>query len=104
MSEAKLIPADGSAPSIYAAPDGKHYWNCWTNNYRPERDGYIIHVFCEEDRTGRTLCGCLTSDGGGESYPRDGVPSCRRCKTIMKKRGALDKPNSALSGDDKETR
>lgn len=78
-------------PDRYVAPDGKHYWNCWTSNYQPDRDGYVIHAFCEEDRTGRTLCGVTSSDGGGESFPLDGQPSCRRCKGTMVKRGALEK-------------
>ncbi len=75
--------------SKYAAPDGKHYWNCWTNNYQAVRDGYCIHVFCEEDRTGRTCCGVIAQQGGGESYPLDGRPSCLKCRRIMIKRGAL---------------
>lgn len=73
----------------YVAPDGRHYWNCWTSNYRQERDGYCIHAFCEEDRTGRTLCGVRSSDGGGESFPKDGRPSCTKCRRTMTNRGAL---------------
>ena len=73
----------------YVAPDGKHYWNCWTGNYQASRDGYVIHVFCEEDRTGRMLCGGVAWEGGGESYPRDGRPSCLKCERIMVRRGAL---------------
>lgn len=73
----------------YAAADGKHYWNCWTRNYQPERDGYCIHVFCEEDKSERTLCGVVAADGGGLSCPLEAVPSCRRCQKIMVKRGAL---------------
>ncbi len=73
----------------YRAPDGLHYWNCWTSNYRRADDGYTIHAFCEEDRTGRALCGVRTAEGGGESFPRDGWPSCVRCKATMVKRGAL---------------
>lgn len=69
-------PATGSAVPAkkdeYVANDGKHYWNVWTNNYQRERDGYCIHAFCEEDRTGRTLCGVIGQEGGGESFPKDG--------------------------------
>lgn len=85
----KFLPMNRRLRENLAALDGKHYWNCWTNNYRPERDGYCIHVFCEEDRTGRTLCGCISSDGGGESYPLEGMPSCLRCLRIMKSRSAI---------------
>jgi hypothetical protein len=74
----------------YAAIDGKHYWNCWTSNYQPERDGYCIHAFCEEDRTGRALCGVRQIEGGGQSFPNDvPTPSCLKCRRIMIKRGAI---------------
>lgn len=76
----------------YAALDGRHYWNCWTSNYQRHRDGYCIHAFCEEERTGRTLCGVRSSEGGGLSFPKDGEPSCIRCLGTMTKRGALSKP------------
>lgn len=79
-----------SAESKYAALDGKHYWNCWTRNYQPERDGYCIHAFCEEDRTGRTLCGVIANDGGLQSFPHDeDQPSCLKCRAIMIKRKAI---------------
>ena len=73
----------------YVARDGKHYWNCWTRNYQPDRQGYCIHAFCEEDRTGRTLCGVVASQGGGESFPADGQPSCYRCARTMRNRGVI---------------
>jgi len=75
--------------SDWRALDGKHYWNCWTNNYQLDRDGYCIHAFCEEDKTGRALCGVKTQDGGGVSFPLEGRPSCIRCERVMKKRGVL---------------
>lgn len=73
----------------YVAADGKHYWNCWTNNYQRSRDGYCIHAFCEEDQTGRMLCGAVGAEGGGESFPKDGQPSCLKCRRIMDRRGVL---------------
>jgi hypothetical protein len=74
----------------YVAPDGKHYWNCWTWNYSRREDGYIIHAFCEENKTGRALCGVWSREGGGLSIPNDlRFPSCLRCRRIMEKRGAL---------------
>lgn len=70
--------------------DGKHYWNCWTRNYQSARDGYCIHAFCEEDRTEKTLCGVVATEGGGQSFPHDeNQPSCLKCRRIMFKRGAL---------------
>lgn len=77
-------------PKTMAASDGKHYWNCWTSNYRPESDGYIIHAFCEEDKTGRALCGCRCQNGGGVSFPSEGRPSCFRCQRSMEFRGVLN--------------
>lgn len=76
----------------YKAADGKHYWNGWTSNYQPDRDGYCIHAFCEEDRNGTSLCGVVLREGGGESFPMSGAPSCCRCKATMTKRGALTSP------------
>ena len=75
----------------YAALDGKHYWNCWGGRYHPERDGYCIHVFCEEDKTPNTLCGFKNAtEGGGLSVPNQlDTPSCLRCRRIMQKRAAL---------------
>lgn len=70
------------------ASDGKHYWNCWTGNYRPEDDGYIIHAFCEEDKTGRALCGVRCQNGGGISFPSEGKPSCFKCLKIFDSRNA----------------
>lgn len=82
-----------SKRTYFQADDGKHYWNCWTRNYQPDRDGYCMHAFCEEDRTGRALCGVKTSDGGGLSYPNElDAPSCRKCRKIMQKRKALPQP------------
>lgn len=73
-----------------AAPDGKHYWNVWTSNYRRSDDGYIQHAFCEEDRTGRTLCGRVAMEGGGLSFPHElRRPSCKQCQAVMERRGAL---------------
>lgn len=94
-SQATRPALAGAQGSAYAAHDGKHYWNCWTENYQWRRDGYCIHVFCEEDKTGRTLCGVVASNGGGEAYPRDGAPSCRKCLSAMQRRGAL-KPNQLI--------
>lgn len=80
----------GMKRTDYRAADGKHYWNCWTHNYSAARDGYCIHAFCEEDRTGRALCGVRTADGGGLSFPHDDdAPSCLKCRRIMQKRGAI---------------
>lgn len=77
-------------PDPYKATDGKHYWNCWTNNYQADRDGYCQHAFCEEDKTGKTLCGVATQGGGGISIPNElDSPSCLKCRRIMEKRGAL---------------
>lgn len=84
-------PPSGSDP--YVAADGKHYWNCWTTNYQPERDGYCIHAFCEEDLGTRALCGAKISEGGGQSVPREEIPSCLKCRRIMIKRGALNDQN-----------
>jgi hypothetical protein len=86
----EIFKARRDGRDLYVAPDGKHYWNCWTSNYQPARDGYCIHAFCEEDRSGATLCGVRnTINGGGESFPRNGAPSCLRCRRTMEKRGAL---------------
>lgn len=73
----------------WRASDGKHYWNCWTSNYQPERDGYCIHAFCEEDKAGRTLCGVKAENGGGVSFPSEGKPSCLKCERAMIRRGVL---------------
>jgi len=79
----------------YKASDGKHYWNCWTNNYLASRDGYCQHAFCEEDRTGKTLCGAVSQEGGGISIPNElDKPSCLKCSAIMLKRGALRPPKT----------
>lgn len=81
---------DGETRDEYAALDGNHYWNAWTRNYRWDGDGYIQHAFCQEDRSGRTLCGVVALDGGGLSYPNDlDRPSCMKCRQIMVKRGAI---------------
>ena len=74
----------------YAARDGRHYWNGWTRNYQWHRDGYCIHAFCEEDKTGRALCGVRLNEGGGMSFPLEGVPSCLRCHKTMEKRGLIN--------------
>jgi hypothetical protein len=88
------MPKANGAMSKYAAADGKHYWNCWTNNYRPAEDGYITHAFCEEDKGPRALCGAKTVEGGGLSIPHDiARPGCIKCHHIMKKRGALLEDN-----------
>lgn len=72
------------------ARDGKHYWNGWTSNYQPSRDGYCIHAFCEEDKTGRALCGVTLSQGGFQSFPHDiDRPSCLKCRRVMERRGVL---------------
>lgn len=74
------------------ALDGKTYWNGWTNNYRPGPDigGYIEHAICEEDRTGKSLCGVRIQDSGLMSIPGEmNQPGCRRCAAIMRKRGAI---------------
>lgn len=81
--------------SNFVAKDGKHYWNCWTRNYQPNRDGYCIHAFCAQERTGRTLCGATINETGLESFPSEGRPSCFRCRKIMKKRGVL-KPDNLI--------
>lgn len=86
----------------YKAADGKHYWNCWTNNYQVSRDGYCQHAFCEEDRTGKTLCGVVSREGGGISIPNElDKPSCLKCRAIMLKRGAL-RPNAGTHAPRKE--
>lgn len=85
-------------PDSFVSPDGKHYWNCWTRNYQPSRDGYCQHAFCEEDHSGKTLCGVVSSDGGGMSIPNElSQPSCKKCRNIMQKRGAL-KPMLPMEG------
>ncbi len=77
-------------PDRYKALDGKHYWNCWTRNYQADRDGYAQHAFCEEDRSGRALCGVVAAQGGAQSYPHEiDQPSCLKCCAIMVKRGAI---------------
>lgn len=82
----------GSDP--YVALDGKHYWNSWTRNYQPDRDGFCQHAFCEEDRTGRTLCGVVSAQGGGLAYPKElDQPSCLKCRRIMVRRGAIKDQN-----------
>ena len=91
-----LLP--NGKPDPYVAPDGKHYWNCWTANYRPKEDGFIIHAWCDEDKTGRALCGVKSSDGGGMSFPREGIPGCIRCRKTMEKRGALSLHNVKSGG------
>lgn len=76
----------------YRAADGKHYWNCWGGRYEWQRDGFCIHVFCEEDKNDKTLCGFRgASEGGGLSVPNDlDTPSCLKCRRIMQKRGAIE--------------
>lgn len=74
----------------YAASDGKHYWNCWTSSYRKDVDGYIEHAFCEEERTGRALCGSKFQDSGLVSIPHElDEPSCLKCAAIMRRRGLI---------------
>lgn len=77
------------ADKKFIAADGKNYWNCWTRNYQMDRDGYCIHAFCEQDRTGRTLCGAKINETGLESVPSEGKPSCHRCTKIMQKRRVM---------------
>lgn len=66
--------------------DPTRYWNTWSNNYCPERDGYCIHVFDENEPTGRALCGAPSVEGGGLNLTETHV-SCKRCQSILRKRG-----------------
>jgi len=72
------------------AADGKHYWNCWTRTYNSSVDGYIEHAFCEEENTGKTLCGCRFEDTGLISIPHElSLPTCLKCRKIMENKNLL---------------
>lgn len=69
-----------------AITDPARYWNCWTRNYQPSRDGYCIHAFDENDASGKTLCGVRPMEGGGLNMAESHT-SCKRCQAVLKKRG-----------------
>lgn len=88
----------------YAAKDGKHYWNGWTNNYRVSRDGYCNHAWCEEDsKKGKALCGVKLMEGGGMGIPHElDHPSCLKCRRTMIKRGAISGEKVERKDDDEK--
>jgi len=78
--------ADNEMNTALAITDPTRYWNCWSSNYQPERDGYCIHVFDENSTKGTALCGAPSMEGGGLNLTETHV-SCRRCQASLRKRG-----------------
>lgn len=65
------------------------YFNGWSNNYRPQEDGYRTHAFEDTESSGRAICGVQLMEGGGLEIPTEVIPGCRRCQRILFKRGVI---------------
>lgn len=66
-------------------------WNCWSGNliYDDGEPGYIIHMFDEAAKTGRSLCGVRYQDSGMLNL-NEVEPGCIKCRRVLEKRGLLE--------------
>lgn len=78
-------------------------WNCWVRFNKAE-GGFVLHV-CEEgsasDLEGRSICGVDVTEYGGIELGTPGFnePSCRRCASILKRRGLLPAAQFAAAAE-----
>lgn len=64
-----------------------NYWVQW-RSYSRKQDGCCTHA--TEMDTNTALCGVETLDGAGQTLTAtNGVVGCKRCQSILRKRGII---------------